>query len=611
MHTMTEMKNIAVVAHVDHGKTTMVDELLKQSGTYGERDEIVERVMDSGDIEKERGITITAKNCAINWKGIKINLLDTPGHADFGGEVERSLMMVDGVLLLVDAAEGPLPQTRFVLGKALDQGCKIAVVINKVDRPDARIEEVQGEVEDLLLELATEQEIEDFDIDIPFIYASGKNGWASLEDENPKENMVDLLNFMVEGYFPSPRVADGKDLQLLVTNLSYSSYLGPIFIGRIHRGSIHKNQTFTCIGEEKNKNFKVSSIQVYDKLGTSEVDSAEAGEIVIVAGLAECQIGDTIASDSNPEALERITVEPPTVSVFVSVSTSPLSGKEGDYLTSRKLEEFLQDTCRHNVALKYEATDDPKIFKLKGRGELQLAIVFEELRRKGFEFMVSRPEVLYSEDESGQKTEPFEKIVLDVPSDTTGTLTEKLALRKGIMHGMSQLSDTRTRVEFIIPSRGLIGFRGQFLTDTRGEGLMSSEFLGYRPYSGDMLSRQNGAIVADRGGKMTPYALFNLLNLGKQFVVPGQQCYEGMVIGEYNKTNDTNVNAVREKHLSSMRTAGKDENISLPPVQPLTLEKAMDWIDNDEWVEVTPENVRIRKKVLEANKRSVIRKGKN
>ena len=602
-----KLKNIAVVAHVDHGKTTLVDGLLKQSGSLNERQQDQERVMDSGDLEKERGITITAKNCALTWKGIKINLIDTPGHSDFGAEVERSLMMVDGVLLLVDAAEGPLPQTRFVLSKAMERGIKIAVVINKIDRPDQRIEEVKNAIEDLFLELADLLSLEDFDLDIPILYCSAKEGWATDEPNIKKENLHTLLNFMVSDFFPPPQTSLGKDLQLLVTNLSYSSFLGPLFIGRIQRGSLRKNENFVCLGKEKKQSFKISHIQIYDKLGTKEAQEAGAGEIVIVAGLEGGHIGDSIVSPEALEPLPRIEVEPPTISIHVSVNTSPLSGKEGEYLTSRKLEEFLKNTTRLNVAMKYEPTGDPKIFILKGRGELQLALVFEELRRRNFEFMLGRPQVLFQQREE-QRWEPFERLVLDVPNESTGAITEKLSQRKGQLESLLPLGGNRTRIEFILPSRGLIGYRSQFLTDTRGEGLMSSDFMGYRPYAGDMLSRQNGAIIADRGGKITPYALFNLLNLGKQFVAPGEKCYEGMVIGEHSKKNDTNVNPVREKHLSSVRTAGKDQNIILPPIQALTLDWVIPWIDNDEWVEVTPQNIRIRKKILETNKRSVIRK---
>ncbi|AYF45642.1 MULTISPECIES: translational GTPase TypA [Halobacteriovorax] len=609
MSQFEKLKNIAVVAHVDHGKTTMVDEILKQSNTFEERAEIVERVMDSGEIEKERGITITAKNCSFFYKDTKINLLDTPGHADFGGEVERSLMMVDGVLLLVDASEGPLPQTRFVLRKALSRGLKVAVIINKVDRPDQRIDEVRGECEDLLLEIATELEVEDFDIDIPFIYASAKNGWAAMEPGVVREDMIPVLDFMVSDYFPEPKQDIEAPLQLLVSNLTYSKFLGQQFVGRIHQGKIVKNQQFTCIGADKSKNFKVSNIQTYSGLQTVEVNEAHAGEIVICAGIEEVHIGDTITPTTDQNPLERIEVEPPTVAVNVSVSTSPMSGQEGEYLTSRKLEEFLQDACRLNVALKYEATDDAKVYKLKGRGELQIAIVFEELRRKGFELMVSRPEVLFQEID-GEKHEPYELAVLDVPDDFTGVVTEKLSIRKGIMSSMMPIGEGRTRIEFEIPSRGLIGYRGAFMTDTRGEGILSTEFLGYRPYAGDMLARQNGAIISDRAGKVTGYAIFNLLNNGEFFVEPGDMVYEGMVIGESKKENDANVNICRGKQLTSVRTAGKDENIILPPVRPRTLEWALDWIDNDEWVEITPQNVRIRKKELAANKRSVVRKEK-
>ncbi len=604
----SKLKNIAVVAHVDHGKTTLVDCLLRQSGTFDARAEMTDRVMDSGEIEKERGITITAKNCAFVWKDTKINLLDTPGHADFGGEVERSLMMVDGILLLVDASEGPLPQTRFVLTKAMEQRLKIAVVINKIDRPDERIDEVKHEIEELFLELASMLNIEDFDLDIPIVYSSARAGWATHDPKVVRTDINPILDLMVSDFFPSPRVSEGPDLQLLVTNLSYSPYLGPLAIGRIQRGSIKKGGSYTlCDVDKKNKASKITAIQEFSALAITEVESADAGEIVIVAGYEGAKIGDTIVSTTKIEPLPRITVEPPTVGVQVSVSTSPMSGQEGEYLTSRKLEEFLQDSIKTNVALQYEGTDDPKVFILKGRGELQLAIVFEQLRRKGFELMVGRPQVLFQFDENGEKLEPFEKVVLDIPNESTGAITERLSTRKGIMENMMPLGETRTRMVFIIPSRGLIGYRGIFLTDTRGAGLMSSEFMGYKPYTGDMLGRQNGALVSDRAGKMTPYALYNLLSSGKQFVKPGEMTYEGMVIGEATRPNDLVLNCVREKHLTSVRTAGKDEQPILPPIVNRTLEWALDWIDNDEWVEITPQSIRIRKKELNGNKRSVKR----
>ncbi|MGK0367509.1 MAG: GTP-binding protein [Thermoproteota archaeon] len=602
------LKNLAIVAHVDHGKTTLVDELLKSSGTYEAHEEQTERVMDSGELEKERGITITAKNCAINWKGTKINLLDTPGHADFGGEVERSLMMVDGVVLLVDAAEGPLPQTRFVLTKAIEQNLKIAVMINKVDRDDERIDEVQSEVEDLLLEIIDILGLEDYDLDLPFLYGSGRDGYCS-DDKDAREGSMDpLLDFMIGDYFPAPKVEIEGGFQLLVTNLSYSNYLGQQMVGRITRGSIQNGKQFLWMGaDEKVKSFKVSNLQIFTGLGQESVDEAQAGEICIIAGFEEGRIGDTISDTKIPEALPRIDIEPPTVSVRCSVSTSPLSGKEGEYLTSRKLEEFLSDSAKKNVSLQYEATEDPKVYILKARGELQVAVVFEQLRRAGYELMISRPTVLFKEGEHGEKLEPFEKVVLDIPADCTGPVTEKLAKRKGLMEAMVPLGDTRTRMEFIIPSRGLIGYRSRFLTDTRGEGLMSSQFLGYRPYAGDLLSRQNGALISDRAGKATPYALFNILSSGRQFISPGALVYEGMVIGECTKTNDMNLNCVREKHLAAMRTAGKDVNIILPPQVQMTLEFALDWIDDQEWVEVTPLHIRIRKKSLKQNERSVIR----
>jgi GTP-binding protein len=603
-----KLKNIAIVAHVDHGKTTLVDELLKQSGVFSDHQAVEERVLDSGEIEKERGITITAKNCAFNWEGYKVNLLDTPGHADFGGEVERALMMVDGVLLLVDASEGPLPQTRFVLLKAIERGLKIGVMINKIDRSDERHEEVRHEVEDLLLELVDQLDMHDYDLDVQFFYGSGRDGYASDDPSRREGDLKGLLDFFVSDYYLSPRWDDEANLQLLVTNLSYSKYLGPLLIGRIEAGTLKANSPVNWIGRSgKPKQVKVSQLQIYDGLGFKVVDSAKAGEIVILAGIENGEIGDTITSLNRPEVLERIEVEPPTVSVQVSVNTSPLSGREGEYLTSRRLEEFLQEAVKKNVSLKYETTDDPKVFTLKARGELQVAIVFEEIRRAGYELMISRPKVLFKE-EGEKKLEPFEKVVLDVPSDSTGVITQELqGNRKGMMVSMNPMGHERTRMEFEIPSRGLIGYRSKFLTDTKGEGLISSYFLGYKEHAGKMLGRVNGALIADRPGKTTAYALFKLLSSGRQFIRPQEEVYEGMVVGEGTKSNDMNINVVRAKHLTSVRTAGKDENIILPPVPERTLEWALSWIDDDEWVEVTPKTIRIRKKVLESNKRSVMR----
>ena len=601
-----KLKNIAVVAHVDHGKTTLVDQLLKYSGTFSAHEQVQERVMVTGELERERGITIKAKNCAIRWKDTKVNLLDTPGHADFGGEVERSLMMVDGILLLVDASEGPLPQTRFVLSKAMERGIRVGVFINKVDRQDERIDEVQAEVEDLLLELASNSG-QDVDLDIPFYYGSGRNAYVS-QDKNRREGDMDpLLDFLISDYYPSPKFDKVGPAQLLVTNLSYSNYLGTLMVGRIQRGSINNNKQLAHIGSDgKVKTFKVTSLQIFDGLGMATVDNAEAGEIVIVSGLENADIGDTLAAPEKPEALPRIEVEPPTVSVQVSVSTSPMSGREGEYLTSRRLEEFLLDAIRKNVSLKYEATNDPKVFILKARGELQVAVVFEEIRRAGFELMIARPQVITKEID-GVLMEPFERLVLDVPDESTGAITEKMATRKGRLEAMQPFGEGRTRMEFHVPSRGLIGYRSTFLTDTKGQGLMSSYFVGYEPHVGKMLARQNGALISDRAGKITPYALFNLLSSGKQFVLPTEQTYEGQVVGEHTRPNDLNVNVCREKHLTSVRTAGKDENVILPPIPNRTLDWALDWIDDDEWVEVTPKSIRIRKKELNQNQRKVVR----
>jgi GTP-binding protein len=514
--------------------------------------------------------------------------------------------MVDGILLLVDASEGPLPQTRFVLSKAMAAGIRVGVFINKVDRADERIDEVQAEVEDLLLELASSSG-QEVDLDIPFYYGSGRNAYVSKDKTRREGDMNPLLDFLVSDYYPSPKFDKAGPAQLLITNLSYSNYLGSLMVGRIQRGVITNGKQLAHIpADGKVKTFKVTSLQIFDGLGMATVDSAEAGEIVIISGLEHGDIGDTLAAPEKPEALTRIEVEPPTVSVQVSVSTSPMSGREGEYLTSRKLEEFLLDATRKNVSLKYEPTNDPKVFILKARGELQVAVVFEEIRRAGYELMIARPQVITKEID-GQLMEPFERLVLDVPNDSTGVITEKMAIRKGRLEAMSPFGEGRTRMEFHVPSRGLIGYRSTFLTDTKGQGLMSSYFVGYEPHVGKMLARQNGALISDRAGKITPYALFNLLSSGKQFVLPTEQTYEGQVVGEHTRPNDLNVNVCREKHLSSVRTAGKDENVILPPITPRTLDWALDWIDEDEWVEVTPQSIRIRKKELNQNMRKVTR----
>lgn len=601
------LKNLAIVAHVDHGKTTLIDEIFKQSGMFAAHEQVSERMMDSGELEREKGITIRAKNCAITWKGCRINLLDTPGHSDFGGEVERSLSMVDGVLLLVDAAEGPLPQTRFVLTKAVEKKIKVAVVVNKVDRSDARIEEVEKEIEDLFLDIIDLTGQEDYDLNFHIMYGSGRNGYIS-NDKNRREGTLEpLMDFLVSDYFPSPRVQVDGGLQLLIANLSYSNYLGQLLIGRIQRGKIKMQQPLMWVGENSRKQHKVTSLQIFDGLKQTQVEEAVAGEIVIVAGVEGAEIGDTLCDINAVDPLPRLTVEPPTVSVHVSVNTSPLAGQEGEYLTSRKLEEFLLEATKKNVSLKYATTDDPKVFELKARGELQIAIVFEELRRAGYELMLSRPTVIIKKNEDGSLMEPYEKVVLDIPTEATGAITEALSNRKAKMESMVPMGEGRSRLEFVIPSRGLIGYRSKFLTDTKGLGLMSSYYVGYKEHLGKMLARANGALISDRRGKTTLYALFHLQASGKHFITAGEEVYEGMVIGEHTRANDLNVNACREKHVSNVRTAGKDENLVLAAVAPRTLEWALDWIDDDEWVEVTPKTLRIRKKSMDSKQRSVIR----
>lgn len=601
------LRNLAIVAHVDHGKTTLIDEIFKQSGMFASHEQVSERMMDSGELEREKGITIKAKNCAISWKGCRINLLDTPGHSDFGGEVERSLSMVDGVMLLVDAAEGPLPQTRFVLTKAVENGIKVAVIINKVDRSDARIEEVEKEIDDLFLDIITITGQDDYDLGFHIMYGSGRNGYIS-NDKNRREGTLEpLMDFLVSDYFPRPRVQLEGGFQLLVANLSYSNYIGQLLIGRIQRGKIKLGQSIMWVGENAKKQFKVSSLQIFDGLKQTTVEEAVAGEIIILGGVDGAEIGDSVCDISVVEPLPRLTVEPPTVSVNVSVNTSPLAGQEGEYLTSRKLEEFLIEATQKNVSLKYVTTSDPKVFELKARGELQIAIVFEELRRAGFELMLSRPTVIIKKAEDGSLLEPYEKVVLDIPTEATGAITEALSGRKGKMESMLPMGEARSRLEFVIPSRGLIGYRSQFLTDTKGLGLMSSYYVGYKEHLGKMLARNNGALISDRRGKTTLYALYNLLSSGKHFVKENEEVYEGMVVGEHTRANDLNINVCREKHVSNVRTAGRDENYVLPALTPRTLEWALDWIDDDEWVEVTPKNIRVRKKNMDTKSRNVIR----
>lgn len=604
MQMNDKLRNVAIIAHVDHGKTTLVDKLLQQSGTFAAHQTIAERVMDSMDLERERGITIAAKNASMLYKDIRINIVDTPGHADFGGEVERTLMMVDGAILLVDAAEGPLPQTRFVLQKALQRNLKMILVINKVDRADARVDEVTELVQDLFLELSSE----DHHLDFPVLYASGRNGWASKEKDVSKENLKDLFDTIIEHVNP-PSVKTEGGTQMLINNLSYNNFLGRLAIGRVERGTLSTNQSIVVINREnKAMQAKVVKIRSYRGLEQVDVDSVSAGDIAIVAtGLSELAIGDTMADAQSPEALPRIEVDPPTVAVEVSVNTSPLAGRDGTYLTSSKLMEFLTKEAMHNVALRVEPTNSPEVFLLKARGELQVAIVMENLRRSGGECMVARPKVI-TQIIDGQEMEPVEHVVLDVPDASVGAVTEKLSIRKGRLENLQAFHNGRTRIEFSIPTKGLLGYRSTFLTDTKGEGLMSSYFKGWEVSRGSFLSRMNGSLIADRAGKTTEYGLYGLEERGRLFVGAGEEVYEGMVIGEHSRDSNLDVNAIREKKLTNMRAAGSDDSTKLSPITRLTLETALDWIEDDDWIEITPKNIRIRKRKLAANQRSVTRK---
>lgn len=594
------IRNIAIIAHVDHGKTTLVDQMFRQSGLFRENQEIDERLMDRMDLEKERGITIAAKNCSINWKDIKINILDTPGHADFGGEVERALMMVDGAILLVDSSEGPLPQTRFVLKKALDSNLPIIVVINKIDRQDARIVEVLDEIYDLFIDLDANEEQIDFQV----LYAIGRDGIAKFDPEDDSNNLIPLMDTICEK-IPGPSYDAEEPFQMLVSDLDNSDYLGRLAIGKITHGSIKKNEPLICIDVNGNEiPLRTSKIQVYDGLGVSEIDHVEAGEILILAGIENVHIGDTICTRENPKALPRISVDEPTVSMRFFPNTSPFSGQEGKFIQSTKIRERLIKETLRNVALQFEETNEVECFIIKGRGELQMAILIETLRREGFELSVGRPEVIYKKD--GEKLlEPIENVYIDCDESFLGIVSEKLSQRKGRMVNLVNHGMGRIRAQFNIPSRGLIGYRNEFLTDTRGTGIMNSYFIGYEPFRGEFPTRINGSIVADRQGKAIPYALFNLEPRGTLFIEPGEKVYEGMIIGEHNRDSDLNVNACKEKKLSNMRAAGKDENVILTPIIPMTLERAIEFITEDEFVEVTPKNIRLRKSVLSASARHI------
>ncbi|OGQ04431.1 MAG: GTP-binding protein TypA [Deltaproteobacteria bacterium RIFCSPLOWO2_01_44_7] len=596
--TNKNLRNVAIIAHVDHGKTTLVDFMLRQSGTFRENQAVNERVMDSMDLERERGITIASKNCSIYWNDVKINIIDTPGHADFGGEVERGLKMVDGAILLVDASEGPLPQTRFVLKKALEAHLKIVVVINKIDRKDARPQEVLNEVYSLFIDL----DADDKQIEFPVLYAIGREGIVQKTLEGRGKNLSVLFETIIDEV-PPPRFDPKEPFQMLVTNLSYSDYLGRLAIGRVFNGMAKQNDNLVCIAKDTiPRPLKVSKLQVYDGIRFGEVDSVEPGEIVILSGIENVEIGDTICTVDTPKALKRITVDEPTVSMKFMINTSPFSGRDGKFVQSRKILERLQKETLHNVALRVEEDKTADSFIVKGRGEFQMAILIETMRREGFEVSVGRPQVILKE-ENGVQVEPIEHLYIDIQEDFTGIVTEKLSRRLGRMINMVNHGTGRVRLEFSIPSRGLIGYRNEFLTDTKGTGLMNSYLQGYEPYRGDIKSRVNGSLVSDRSGETVAYGLFHLEPRGVLFVEPGVPVYEGMIVGENNRENDLNINPCRTKKLSNMRAAGKDENIILSPVVPMTLERAIEFIRDDEQVEVTPKNIRLRKNILSASSR--------
>jgi GTP-binding protein len=594
------IRNIAIIAHVDHGKTTLVDAMLKQTGTFLEHQEIVERVMDSMDLEKERGITIMAKNTAIWYGSIKINIVDTPGHADFSGEVERSLNMVDGAILLVDASEGPLPQTRFVVKKALAKKLPIVVVINKIDRGDARIDEVINEVYDLFIDLdATEKQIE-----FPILYTNAKRGIAHQKPEDLSEDLKPLFDAICST-IPGPEADDEQVPQFLVTNLDYDPYVGQIAIGRLINGSLAMNQTYALCGEnEITSGVRFSALYTFHGLKKKQVDAAEAGDIIALAGVESISIGDTIASQENPIPLPRIFIDAPTVSMIFYVNNSPFAGREGKYLTSRHLLERLEKESFRNVSLKLKPMERKDAFEVCGRGELQMAVLIETMRREGYEFMVSKPNVI-TKKENGKTLEPVERVFIDIPEAVVGIVTEKLAVRKGRMTHLINKGSGRVNLEFLVPCRGLIGFRSHFLTDTKGAGVMNTLFENYEPWFGPIPQRASGALLADRSGRVTPYASLAMVDRGELFVEVGTEVYGGMIVGERNRNGDMGVNITKEKKLTNIRSSTSEATVALRPPRPLSLDQSIEFIAEDELVEVTPQHIRLRKMELDPNKRAL------
>ncbi|GAA6983019.1 translational GTPase TypA [Helicobacter pylori] len=599
---MKNIRNIAVIAHVDHGKTTLVDGLLSQSGTFSEREKVDERVMDSNDLERERGITILSKNTAIYYKDTKINIIDTPGHADFGGEVERVLKMVDGVLLLVDAQEGVMPQTKFVVKKALSFGICPIVVVNKIDKPAAEPDRVVDEVFDLFVAMGAS----DKQLDFPVVYAAARDGYAmkSLDDE--KKNLEPLFETILE-HVPSPSGSVDEPLQMQIFTLDYDNYVGKIGIARVFNGSVKKNESVLLMKSDGSKeNGRITRLIGFLGLARTEIENAYAGDIVAIAGFNAMDVGDSVVDPNNPMPLDPMHLEEPTMSVYFAVNDSPLAGLEGKHVTANKLKDRLLKEMQTNIAMKCEEMGEGK-FKVSGRGELQITILAENLRREGFEFSISRPEVIIKE-ENGVKCEPFEHLVIDTPQDFSGAIIERLGKRKAEMKAMNPMSDGYTRLEFEIPARGLIGYRSEFLTDTKGEGVMNHSFLEFRPFSGSVESRKNGALISMENGEATAFSLFNIQERGTLFINPQTKVYVGMVIGEHSRDNDLDVNPIKSKHLTNMRASGSDDAIKLTPPRTMVLERALEWIEEDEILEVTPLNLRIRKKILDPNMRKRAKK---
>lgn len=594
-----QIRNVAIIAHVDHGKTSLVDAMFRQCGVFRDNEEVAERVLDRMDLERERGITIAAKNCSIEYRGVKINIIDTPGHADFGGEVERALSMADGAVLLVDASEGPLPQTRFVLNKALEARLPLVVVINKIDRGDARPMEVLDEVSDLLIDLDADEK----QLEFPVLYAVGRDGIASRSITETGSDLVPLLDTILERV-PAPDADESASFQLLVSDLGYSDFLGRLAVGKVYNGRARSNESLSRINADgEAAPLKLTKIQAYHGLSMVDAQAAEPGDIVVLAGIEDVNIGDTICTRDRPAPLPRITVDEPTVSMKFGKNTSPLSGKEGKFVQSSKIFERLTKESLQNVSMQVTRDpDDPESFIVKGRGEFQMVILIETMRREGFEFSVGRPEVIFKVKD-GRRLEPIEHLFVDCEEAYVGVVTEKLSRRKAHLLTMVNHETGRVRLEFSLPSRALIGYRDEFLTDTRGTGIMNSYLSGHEPYRGDFPGRHTGSLVADRSGTAVPYALFNLEPRGTLFVVPGDTVYEGMIVGEHSRENDLNVNPCKTKKLTNIRAAGKDDAVALAPIVPMTLERAVQFIREDELIEITPKSIRLRKSVLSAASR--------